>query len=290
MRPVDPRPRRLRRSRPIVEGLEVRELLSTANRSAAPPHSGLRHDSVAVQAHAQQERAATRQDRRASARQAHTDSPNGLQGVLPSGRFLNPKVIQQFAPLLYPPGSATGTATPREIQRETFTGRWVGRYTVGAPRFSDRASTIHAYGTDGGSNQFLKGKLDLVLFPPADPGATPTPGNPYANQVTGIVGLINQNLLQSGGVLVLDLNGTPTPGSDPLALPTHLTWTYDANTSAGQYAAPALFTQGAGILDIKWFPDAHPFPGTRGSGKLIVTFQGLINYSQLVSPISKVIS
>ena len=48
--------------------------------------------------------------------------------------------------------------------------------------------------------------------------------------------------------------------------------------------------QGAGTLDLKWIPDAHPLAGTMGSGKVIVTFQGLINASQLVSPISKLIS
>jgi hypothetical protein len=130
----------------------------------------------------------------------------------------------------------------------------------------------------------------MVLFTPADPSATPTPGDPYANQVTGIAGLFPQNLLQSGNTLVLDLNSTPGAGANPLALPTHMTWTYDNNTSAGAYAAPQEFTQGAGALTIKWIPDAHPLPGTMGSGKIIVTFQGLINLSRVVNPIAKVIS
>ena len=79
----------------------------------------------------------------------------------------------------------------------------------------------------------------------------------------------------------------PSSGSGSLALPTHLTWTYDFNTSAGAYAAPVGFVQGTGTLDLKWIPDAHPLAGTMGSGKVIVTFQGLINTSQLVSPVSK---
>src|SRR4029077_13596814 len=112
--------------------------------------------------------------------------------------------------------------------------------------------TIHAWSRTGGSDQFLKGKLDLVLFPPADPGATPTPGNPYANQVTGTVGLFNQNILQTSGTLVLDLHGTPSSDSGPLSLPSHLSWTYDFNTSAGPYAAPIGFLQGAGTVDLQW--------------------------------------
>jgi hypothetical protein len=130
----------------------------------------------------------------------------------------------------------------------------------------------------------------MTLFPPADPSATPTPGNPYANQVTGIAGLFPQDLLQSGSTVVLDLNSTPGPGSNPLKLPTELSWTYDSNASAGGYAAPQQFMQGTGTLTIKWIPDAHPLPGTLGSGKMIVKFVGLINLSRVVNPIATVIS
>jgi hypothetical protein len=264
MRPHDPHVRR-HRHRPLLERLEARELLSTG--ASSTPISS-RHESPAT------------------GRLAHVDSPNGLQGKRPPGPFLNPQVIQQVVAKLYPPGSPTGTPTPREIKRETFTARWIGQYTVGPPRFTDRSTTIHAYGVAGGSNQFLKGKFQLALFPPANPNATPTPGDPYANQVTGVASLFNQNYLQTGGAVVLDLNGAASPGSNP----THLTWTYDSNTSSGPYAAPAGFTEGAGILDIQYIPDAHPLPGTSGSGKVIVTFQGLINSSQVVSAISKAYS
>jgi hypothetical protein len=255
----DPRSRRPRRSQPVVEGLEMRELMSTATQ--APPVQALT---------------------------ATAASQNQLQAT---NDVVNSPVIQIFANLLYGPNSPTPmTPTPSEIKQQIFTAAWIGQYTVGPPRFSDRASTIHAYAVSGGSNQFLKGKFNMELFPPADPSAAPTPGNPYANQVTGIAGLFPQDLLQSGNALVLDLNATPSPGSDPLALPTNLTWTYDNNTSAGAYAAPALFTQGAGTLTIKWIPDAHPIPGTMGSGKMIVKFVGLINLSRVVNPIAKVIS
>jgi hypothetical protein len=259
MRPSDPRPRRPRHSHLLVEGLEVRELMSTATQSAA------------VQALA-----------------AQTDSQNQLHAT---SDVVNSQVIQKFANLLYGPNSPSPmTPTASEIKRQVFTATWIGQYTVGPPRFSDRATTIHAFAVSGGSNQFLKGKFNMVLFPPADPSATPTPGDPYANQVTGIAGLFPQDLLQSGNTLVLDLSATPSPGSDPLALPTNLTWTYDNNTSAGAYAAPAIFTQGAGTLTIKWIPDAHPIGGTMGSGTMIVKFLGLINLSQVVNPIAKVIS
>jgi len=266
----------------MLERLETRELLSivrtpTVARSDTHPAS----TSAALQA---------------LSNQVHVDSPNGLLGVGAPGPFLNPAVISRSAAQLYPASSPPGTPTKREIHRQIFTARWIGQYTIGPPRFTDRASTIHLYGVDGGSNQFLKGKFQIALFPPADPSATPTPGNPYANQITGVAGVFPQNYLQTGAALVLDLNAVPAPGSNAGVLPTHLTWTYDSNTSASNYSAPSGivagsgFTQGTGTLDIKYIPDPHPHPGTRGSGMAIVTFQGLINTSGLVSAVSKAIS
>ena len=220
MRSHDTRGRRLRiRSprRPSLESLEARELPSSLSAGAAADRPASAATSAIV---------------------AHPDSPNGLIGKKAPGTFLNPRVLKQVAAALYRSSTPPGTPTPDEIRRQTFTARWVGQYTIGAPRFSDRAGTIHLYGVSGGSNEFLKGKFQIALFPPADPAATPTPGNPFANQITGVAALFAQNYLQSGSMAILDLNGTPAPGSDPQSLPTQLTWSYDANASAGPYAAP----------------------------------------------------
>lgn len=278
MRRHNSRPSRSRdRSRPMIEGLEPRELPSVA---LAASTSGVRPTS----------RPAT------AAIVARPDSSNGLIGKNAPGPFLNPTVLQRAAAALYQANLPPGTPTPREVRRQTFTARWVGKYTIGAPRFLDRASTIHVYGVSGGSNQFLKGKFQIALFPPADSGATPTPGNPYANQFTGVAALFGQNYLQSGSMVLLDLNGTPAPGSSPEALPTQLTWTYDSNASAGPYASPggvvpgSGYLQGAGAVELQWIPDPHPLRGTRGSGQVVVTFQGLINTSGIVSGVSKFIS
>jgi hypothetical protein len=219
-------------------------------------------------------------------------SPNGLIGKKAPGPFLNPKIIQQSVELLYTGPSATTPMTPtqREINRQTFTATWEGEYIVGPPTFSDRASRIYFHATAGGSNAFLKGKLQMLVFPPANPNATPTPGDPYANQVTGVATLFPQNWLQSGGELILDLNSTPGLVTKPSnGLPTHLTWTYDT-ASGGPFTAPSGYTQGTGTMDIKYKPDSHPQPGTLGSGHFIVQIQGLINYSQLVSAVSKAYS
>jgi hypothetical protein len=47
------------------------------------------------------------------------------------------------------------------------------------------------------------------------------------------------------------------------------------------------FNQGTGIVDIQYIPDRHPQPGTIGSGRLIVAFQGVINTNQITSAIAK---
>ncbi len=235
------------RARPVVESLETRALMSGA----------------AVGSH------------------------HGFYGSQPQGPFLNPAVIAASADLLYGPGSASPmTPTPREIKRQTFTARWIGRYTIGPPRFNDRASTIHFYGVDGGSNAFLKGKFQIALFPPADPNAAPTPGDPYAGQTTGVAALFPQNYLQTGGLLVLDLHGAQGNPAANGSLPRHLTWTFDTN-SGGPFIAPVGFNQGAGTLDIVYRPSAHTRAGTLGSGVAMVTFQGLLNYSQMASTVSK---
>src|SRR5262249_51719049 len=130
--------RRRHSSRPTLEGLESRELPS----SAMPRPST--HERPAIV--------------------AHPDSANGLIGKKAPGSLLDPAILRQAAAALYHANVPPGTPTRREIRRQTFTARWVGQYTIGPPRFSDRASTIYLYGVSGGSNQFLKGKFQIAIF------------------------------------------------------------------------------------------------------------------------------
>jgi len=43
-------------------------------------------------------------------------------------------------------------------------------------------------------------------------------------------------------------------------------------------------------VDLKYLPDRHPKPGTMGSGRVIATFQGLINLNQIVNAVAKIYS
>jgi hypothetical protein len=214
---------------------------------------------------------------------------------------------------VFPPGTyAVPQPTAAEVKRQSFVARFVGRYYVGPPRFSNQAETIHIYsdGKNATSNQFFLARAQVLLFPPADPNATPTTNDPVAGMVAGLVTFYPSNTLQTGNALFLDATHEPGVASnDPKALdhglPSHLALAFDA-LSGGIYAAPefittpaqvtdaatgapivplpgasagavSTFATGTGVLDIKYIPDPHPRAGTLGSGVAVVTVQALMN-------------
>jgi hypothetical protein len=215
--------------------------------------------------------------------------------------------------------------TGSEIGRQGFTERFVGRYVVGPPRFSNQAAAIHIYsnGKDVTSNQFLHARSEILILPPADPTAQPTTNDPVAGQVTGLSTTYPANVLQTGNGLFLDLTNLPGVASnDPKTLdhglPAHLSFRFDA-LSGGIYSAPefattppvetdavtgapifplpgasggavSVFSTGTGVVDIKYVPDHRPQAGTSGSGKAIVTIQGLINNTGTLYSLAKQIN
>ena len=182
--------------------------------------------------------------------------------------------------------------TPAEVAREYFVAKFQGTYTIGPGRFSGQALTIHASSrVEGGSNQFLKGKAQLLLSTPVDP---------TTGQTTGLVTLFAQNYLQSGSSVIIDVGRTDQPGVTPiqtggptilsgvggLQLPTQAPWAFD-DTSAGAYTAPAQFVQGGGELSIVYTPDKTPKAGTLGSGKVVFLLQGLLDNSSILNVVDK---
>ena len=192
-------------------------------------------------------------------------------------------------PDLQPPPT---NPTPAEVAREYFVAKFVGTYTIGPGRFAGQALTIHASSrVEGGSNQFLKGKAQLLLSTPVDP---------TTGQTTGLVTLFSQNYLQSGSSVIIDVGRTDQPGVTAiqtggpttlsgvggLQLPTQAPWALDT-TSAGAYTAPAQFVQGGGELSIVYTPDKKPKAGTLGSGKVVFLLQGLLNNSSILNVVDK---
>jgi hypothetical protein len=205
--------------------------------------------------------------------------------------------------------------TPAEIRRETFWMEFVGHYYVGAPRFSNQASTIHIYsnGRDVTSNQSLNARAQLLLLPPADPAASPTTNDPMAGQVAGLLSMFPANALQSGTSLFAEAMNLPGVASnDPAMLdhgmPAHLQFILDTGgVTGGVYSVPiytvttaagqssqivggsggAVSTQGAGEIDIKYMPTNHPRDDARRSGTVMVRVQGLINTTGVTNPLYK---
>ena len=190
--------------------------------------------------------------------------------------------------------------TASEVRRQTFWLEFTGTYTVGPPRFSNQSATIHIFsdGRSATSNASLNGRAQLILFPPADPTATPTTLDPIAGQVTGLLSLFSANVLQSGSVLFAEVTNVPGVASnDPAALnhglPSHLEFLIDPNgVSGGLFSTPAYattpatvtdpatdqplaliagnggavaFNQGAGIVDIMYIPRKRSTCGPRFS-------------------------
>ena len=215
--------------------------------------------------------------------------------------------VQQFVPVLYPPG--TPQPTPAEIQRQTFVLKSIGRYTIGPPRFNTQAITIHGYGKPSSSNVSMKSHFQYILFEPSNP----------AQPVYGEFNMLAGNTLQSGANIILDMQG-PT-GAEVNGLPTHLFWSHDISSgvvftgsgftlpgssnfpsnyvnsqglsanpppgSPGGGAASSVnnWNMGYGDITFKYIPDLRPQPGTLGSGKVIVIARGLLNTSGAQNPI-----
>jgi hypothetical protein len=230
-------------------------------------------------------------------------------GVPLPGGHLPAAEVQQFVPVLYPPG--TPQPSPAEIQRESFIARSVGRYSIGPARFNTQAITIHGFGKPTTSNLSKKAHFQYVMFEPSNP----------ADPVDGEFNILAGNVLSSGANIILDVMG-PT-GTEVNGLPTHLFWTHDISSGTtftgtgftfpgtsnfpGSYinsqGAPASpppgspgggapssvnnWNMGFGDMTFKYIPDPHPLPGTLGSGEVIVITRGLLNNSGAQSSIEK---
>jgi hypothetical protein len=325
-----------RRSRylPGLERLEGRDLPSAVAVQVEPSSKHRPAEpslNLMVEARAETaSRSATQGARSAqSSGAAATATPSWVNQAL-----LNSIAGQLYAPItttqsiqvgsqVFPPGTySVPQPTKAEIHRETFWAEFVGHYSVGPPRFSNQSATIHIFsnGRSVTSNQFLNGRGQVLLFPPADPTATPTTEDPVAGQTVGLISLFAANILQSGSVLFAEASNVPDVASnDPAALdhglPSHLEFKIDpGGVSGGTYSTPqysttpatitdpstgtelfltggsggaVAFNQGAGIIDIKYEPNNRLRAGASQSGTVVVRIQGLINLTGVLNPLYK---
>jgi hypothetical protein len=318
------------RYRPSVEALEVRDLLSGLSAHSVASHA-LSATTPALNLVVESKTGGGRST--AGVEVASTSQRQARA----TPRWVNPSYLQSLVGTLYGPLTTTtpiavagqtfppGTypvpqPSPREVRRETFWVEFVGHYSVGAPRFSNQSETIHIYsnGRSATSNQFLNGRAQIILFPPADPTATPTTEDPAAGRVAGLFSAFASNVLESGTNLFAQITNLPGVASDdPNALdhglPSRLQFLIDpGGVSGGLYSTPAFATtpatitdpstgeplaaaggsggavaynQGVGLLDIKYIPTNHLRAGASQSGTAIVRMQGLINTTGTLNPL-----
>lgn len=324
--------RESRRYRPSLDGLEARDLLSTlavVGETAGKHRPTAPHLNLVVVSEPHHVSSG------AAGALARTNSPSAT-ATPPwvNENFLQSLVGQLYGPLTtttpiavggqtFPPGTySVPLPTPREVRRETFWLQFVGHYSVGAPRFSNQAATIHIFsdGRSVTSNQFLNGRAQILLFPPADPTAKPTTNDPAAGQVAGLFTTFPANVLQSSDSLFAQVTNLPGVASnDPSALdhglPSRVQFRIDpGGVSGGIYSTPAFsttpatitnpatgqavptaggsggavaFNQGAGMIDIKYIPTNHLRAGATQSGTVIVRAQGLINTTGALNALYK---
>jgi hypothetical protein len=313
---------RSRRYRPCLEGLEVRDLLSALH-VVGPVQGHGDTKGPYLNLVVQKDPTGTRADRVSASRSPSTGTPHWVDESL-----LQELAKTLYAPITtttpttvdgqtYPPGTySVPQMTASEIRRETFWAEFVGHYSVGAPRFTDQSATIHidSDGRNVTSNQSLNGRAQLLLFPPADPTASPTTLDPLAGKVAGLFSFFTANALQSGDSLFAEVTNLPNvASSDPSmldhGLPSQLQFLIDPNgVSGGIYSTPAYtvttasgqsslitggsggavaFNQGGGVVDIKYIPTNHLRAGASQSGTVIVRLQGLINTTGVTNPLYK---
>jgi len=327
--------RRSRRCLPSLERLEIRDVPSALAAHAAP---AIKHQASGLSLNL----IVANNDPSTGAGHSlarHKSSAKAQAASTP--RWVNESFLQSLVSQLYGPVTTTapiqvgnnptpsplGTysvpqPTPLELRRETFWLKFVGHYSVGAPRFSNQASTIHIFsnGRSVTSNQFLNGRAQIVFFPPADPTAKPTTLDPVAGQIAGLFTTFPANVLQSSSSLFAQVTNLPGVASnDPSALdhglPSRLQFLVDpGGVSGGAYATPAFtttpatltdpvtgaalsltggaggavaFNQGAGMIDIKYIPTNHLRAGASQSGTVIVRVQGLINTTGTLNALYK---
>jgi hypothetical protein len=234
-----PNPRDLR---PLLEEVECRELLSAITDIMAG-------NSIAAAAM-----------RSRTAALAGTEARSSSQSIA---------VPQNQGPLLNADGTInnqalapTGSLTKRQQQKEQFTARYVGSYTVGAGVTSDELIRTFIVGA-GSANTILHSDIQLLLVTPRDKNLP----------IGGTSAIFDRNL-NTNTVLGFDESAPQTPQFiNKLGLPSRIpTVSLDVNLSSGTYDE----AYAVGTVHIQYQPSNKHTPGVLSQGKAIVTIHAQI--------------
>ena len=244
--------RKRRQSRPALEPMDRRELLSglmIALQAPVPNITPAQEVAIA---------SSLGHPAPAGTVSAQSATPSNQNGV-----YIGATGPNSGAPFPPSPILGTGTPTAAELAREKFVAKFSGPATVKPGRFSDQKEIIYLRGLGGSTpNFFLRGDYSLAIVIPAGFN----PANPTAaGPVTGFAFLDDKNN-NSGGVVGLDLVATRF---DAQGRPTQLTFTSDPNVYGGIF----FVDSGSGVVNI-----------TYGKNTATTVFNGRIYTSGLTSP------
>ncbi|AGA31278.1 hypothetical protein [Singulisphaera acidiphila] len=153
--------------------------------------------------------------------------------------------------------STANDLTPRGQAKFAFLGLFKGTFTTGPALFTDQSNQTLFRGV-GTTSATLHGAVQAAFYTPKDP-AEPT---------TGLVGVFDKNVANSGTQVFLTLTGD-TSSLDRAGRPTRFTWT--AGDGAGGYGGAT----GEGTLEVRYSPRRTPPQGgtSAGTGSIIIKGQ-----------------
>ncbi len=191
---------RHRRSAPVVELLEGRDLLSSGLTIALTARPAIPPGAVVA------------------AGQAHSAATGGTGAGGGGGGSGGGSAGGAAAPAPIAPGQ--GTPTPHEVARERFYAVFNGPFVGGPGRFSDQARILYLRGV-GSSRFFLHGDYQMAIITPTD----------ASRPITGVAVLEDKNN-NSSGIVAFDVVADPS-SLDHAGRPTRLTFTGDPNIYSG---------------------------------------------------------
>ncbi len=236
-----------RSSRPCVEPMEGRELLSgvlIALQASTPQFSVSQMASIASNlSH--------------NATVSAQGSGGGSSATSANGLYIGANGPNSGVNFPASPVLGNGTPTKAELAREKFVAKFSGPMSVLPGRFSDQKKILFLHGLGGSTpNFFLRGDYSLAIIIPSDP-TQPVQGFAYLQDK-------NNN---SGGVVGLDLVATRF---DAKGRPTLLTYTSDPNVYGGIF----FVDSGVGTVHI-----------TYGKNTATTVFNGRLYTSGLTNPL-----
>lgn len=198
---------------------------------------------------------------RRSKQRGHASRAPFLEALEGRSLLTPPTLYGAFPKALITPAASqvsVSALNARGLAKFAFTGLFRGSFTTGPSLFKDQAAQTFIRGA-GMTSQTLHANTQIALYTPSDPGAS----------TTGLVGIFDKNVANTGNQVFLTLTGDPT-SVDRAGRPTKFTWT--AGDGAGGFGGAT----GEGTMEVSYNPGRKIPRGATGAGSASVIIRGVI--------------